>query len=224
MTPEKLLSYNLPLFDGVEPQDLAGITLGVAEVQLEAGQTVFDQQDESFDLHFLLSGSIFAVFWTAEGREIVFSRFPIGSYFGELAALDGVPRSLAVFAKTRARVLAMKRESFHDLFHSVRPVRERITHQLVSRIRSLTDRSMEMTTMSVEQRVGSYLLRLAAEHGKLAPGGVIDGAPTHAEIAGTIGANREMVSRSISKLGRRGAIKSARQRIEIVDPSLLSEI
>lgn len=82
---------------------------------------------------------------------------------------------------------------------------------------------MEMTTLSVEQRVGTYLLRLAAEHGKLAKGSIIDNAPTHAEIAGSIGANREMVSRSISKLAKRGVIRPARQRIEILDPEALSE-
>jgi len=223
MNAEKLLSYDLPLFEGLTPSDLDGLTLNVAEHQLSAWQTVFDQQDTSQDLYFLLSGAILAVFWTSEGREIVFSRFPEGAYFGELAALDGVPRSLAVFAKTEARVLSMKRECFLQLFNTVPLVRERITLQLVARIRSLTERSMEMTTMSVEQRVGSYLLRLAAEQRKLSKGAVIENAPTHSEIAGSIGANREMVSRSISKLVKRGAIKSSRQRIEILDPEALSE-
>ncbi len=223
MNAEQLLSYNLPLFEGLSPVDLSGINLNFSEQKLAAWQTVFDQQDPSFDLYFLLSGSILAVFWTDEGREIVFSRFPEGAYFGELAALDGIPRSLAVFAKTEARVLSLKRDSFLAMFNSVPLVRDRITQQLVARIRTLTERNMEMTTMSVEQRVGTYLLRLAAEHGKLASGAVINNAPTHAEIAGSIGANREMVSRSISKLVKRGAIKSSRQRIEILDLDALSE-
>ncbi|WP_373634992.1 Crp/Fnr family transcriptional regulator [Yoonia sp. SS1-5] len=223
MTPEKLLSYNLPLFDGVREADLDGITLSVSEHKLTPWQTVFDQQDASYDLYFLLSGAILAVFWTAEGKEIVFSRFPEGAFFGELAALDGIPRSLAVFAKTDARVLTMNRQCFLQLFNDVPLIRQRIVNQLVARIRTLTERSMEMTTMSVEQRVATYLIRLAAEHGKLNRGGVIENAPTHAEIAGTIGANREMVSRSISKLAKRGAIKPSRQRIEICDPEGLSD-
>ncbi len=223
MTPETLLSYNLPLFDGLKPTDFEGIALEVSEQSLKPWQTIFDQDDDSYDLYFLLSGSLLAVFWTTEGREIVFSRFPVGAYFGELAAFDGTPRSLAVVAKTDARVLAMKRQSFLQLFNTLPQVRERITHHLVDRIRTLTRRNMEMTTLSVEQRVGRYLLRLAAENGKLARGAVIKNAPTHAEIAGSIGANREMVSRSISKLAKQGVIKSARQKIEILDPEGLSE-
>lgn len=222
MTPEKLLSYDLPLFAGLSPNDLANIPLGASEHKLTAWQTIFDQEDDSCDLYFLLSGSLLAVFWTAKGREIVFSRFPVGAYFGELAAFDGTPRSLAVVAKSSSTVLSMTRGSFLQLFHEVPIIRERITHSLVARIRTLTERNMEMTTLSVEERVGTFLLRLAAEQGKLNQGAIIKDAPTHSEIAGSIGANREMVSRSISNLAKRGVIKSARQRIEIIDPAALS--
>ncbi len=222
MTPEKLLSYNLPLFDGVDPRDLRELTLEVSEQTMAAWQTIFGQEDNSYDLYFLLSGALLAVFWTAQGREIVFSRFPVGAYFGELAAFDGTPRSLAVIARADATVLVMKRDSFLQLFNNVPLIRERITKNLVARIRALTERNMEMSTLSVEQRVGMYLLRLAAEQDKLCMGALIEDAPTHAEIAGSIGANREMVSRSISKLAKRGVIKSARQKIEILDPAALS--
>ncbi|WP_342069612.1 Crp/Fnr family transcriptional regulator [Yoonia algicola] len=222
MTPEKLLSYKLPLFAGLKPADLDSIPLSVSEQHLVPWQTIIDQDDASYDLYFLLSGSLLAVFWTTQGREIVFSRFPIGSYFGELAAFDGVPRSLAVVAKTDATVLTMTRSSFLHLFNEVPLLRERITKNLVDRIRTLTERNMEMTTLSVEQRVRKYLLRLAIEEGKLSKGAVIENAPTHAEIAGSVGANREMVSRSISKLVKGGVIKSARQKIEILDPEALS--
>lgn len=223
MKPTALLGYDLPLFAGVDVSGLAGIDLAVTEVRLDAWQTLFDQQDESRDVYFLISGALLAVYWTAEGREIVFSRFPVGAYFGELAALDGTPRSLAIVAKTDATVLQMRQDSFRALFDRVPLVRDRIVQQLIGRIRSLTERNMEMTTLSVEQRVGTYLLRLAIEHGKLAQGAVIENAPTHAEIAGSIGANREMVSRSMSKLARRGAIRTSRQRIEFLKPDTLYE-
>lgn len=223
MTAQALLNYNLPLFEGVSADDLAGIQLEFSEMAYSAWQTIFDQDDDSYDLYFLLYGSLLAVYWTSEGREIVFSRFPVGAYFGELAALDGTHRSLAATAKTDAKVLTLKRDSFLRLFNEVPIIRERITKQLVGRIRTLTERNMEMTTLSVEQRVAAYLLRLASEHGKLFAGAIIENAPTHAEIAGSIGANREMVSRSMSKLTKRGVIRSARQRIEILDPTAISD-
>jgi CRP-like cAMP-binding protein len=222
MTPEKLLSYDLPLFRGLKPTDFGDIPLVVSEQHVMPSQTVIDQDDDSYDLYFLLSGSLLAVFWTAQGREIVFYRFPVGASFGELAAFDTTPRSLAVVAKTEATVLTMSRQTFLQLFNEVPILRERITLSLVERVRSLTARNMEMTTLSVEERVGRYLLRLAEEESKLAKGAIIENAPTHAEIAGSIGANREMVSRAISKLAKNGVIKSSRQKIEILDPEALA--
>ena len=224
MTPETLLSYQLPLFDGLRPDDLAGIPLEVCEQSLSAWQTLFHQHDSCKDLYFLLSGSLMAVAWTAEGREIVFSQFEVGAYFGEITAIDGKARSLAVVAKTDALVLAMQRHSFLALFDRIPVIRNRVTHNMAGRIRSLTERAIELAVLSVEQRVGAHLLRLAAGQGAMTQGTVIDPAPTHAEIGGHIGANREMVSRSIGRLTRQGLIKTSRRRIEIVDPAALADL
>ncbi|WP_322894974.1 MULTISPECIES: Crp/Fnr family transcriptional regulator [unclassified Yoonia] len=224
MTPEQLLSYQLPLFDGLSSTDLANIPLAVTEQRVQAWQTIFDQQDRSFGLYFLLSGRLLAVLHTPDGREIVISRFSTGEYFGELAAIDGLPRSLAVLAKTDATLLAMQRTTFLALFDAVPAIRRKVAGGLAARIRSLTERNVEMATLSVEQRVCAYILRLAAGQGAASPGTMLDPAPTHAEIAGYIGTSREMVSRSISRLSRQGVISAARQRIEIVDPDAMAEL
>lgn len=221
MKAAKLLTYDLPLFADLKPADFKGVSLVASEQSLDAGQTLFDQEDSSFGLYFLLSGSLLAVYWTSQGREIVYSRFPLGGYFGELAALDGAPRSLAVVAKSQTKVLALQRRSFLQLYDRVPTIRERINTGLISQIRSLTQKNMEMTTMSVEVRTIRYLVRLATDHDALDAGSVIASAPTHSEIAGSIGANREMVSRTISKLSKQGIIKSARQKLIILDSGAL---
>lgn len=223
MTPEQLLSFKLPLFEGVTPADLAGIPLDAHEQSLRAAQTLFDQEDRSYDLYFLLSGSLLAVFWTTQGREIVFSRFPVGAYFGELSAMGGVPRSLAVVAKSRSKLLTLKRQCFLRIYNDVPKVRDRINSGLITQVRTLTQKNMEMTTLSVAERTVRYLYRLAQAEGALDAGAVIEGAPTHAEIAGTIGANREMVSRTISKLSKQGVINSSRQKITVLDPQALAD-
>jgi CRP-like cAMP-binding protein len=221
MTPEKLLSYNLPLFADLGPADFKGIVLEANEQSLHGGQTLFDQEDSSRDLYFLLSGTLLAVYWTPHGREIVYARFPIGAYFGELAALQGVPRSLAIVAKSPAKVLALSSKTFLQIHEELPLVRQRVNTGLVNQIRTLTHKNMEMVTLSVEERTIRYLQRLATDAGALTAGSVISNAPTHSEIAGSIGANREMVSRTISKLSKQGVIKSSRQKIIILDPAAL---
>ncbi|WP_138466883.1 Crp/Fnr family transcriptional regulator [Poseidonocella sp. HB161398] len=213
----------LPLFEGISPERLAALNLRWSEKRYEPGQMVFDREDDSRDVYFLCSGALLAVYWTEDGREIVYTRIGTGSLIGELSAIDGGARSLAIFARAPSRLLQLSGPSFMTLLDEVPEIRARVMRDLVARIRSLTLKAHELSTYSIEQRLCSYLIRLALEADCLAGGGVIADAPTHLEIAGSIGANREMVSRSMSRLAKRGAIRSARRKIEILDPELLSD-
>lgn len=222
MTVSTLLAHSLPLFAGLASGDFAGIEVPVTERHFTAWEIVFNQQDQTRDVHFLLSGTLMALYWTDEGREIIFTRFATGAYFGELAALDEGDRSLAVVARSDVTVLTVPAVTFRALFDRVPTLRWRITRDLVARIRTLTAKNLELTTYSVEERVASYLVGLAVDRGQLRAGGRIDEAPTHAEIAASIGSNREMVSRVMSGLAKRGAIRTSRQRIELLDPKVLT--
>ena len=157
----QLIAKGLPLFQGLDPQVLDRLDLNWTEQSFKTGNTVFAQDNEDKDVMFLLSGALLAVYWTEDGREIVFTRFPVGSCFGELSALDGQPRSLAIYAKSPARVLRLDRASFLRLMDELPEFRTRMINDLVARIRSLTRRTMELTSYSIEQRVCSYLIALA---------------------------------------------------------------
>jgi CRP/FNR family transcriptional regulator, cyclic AMP receptor protein len=222
VTIAALLAHDLPLFQGLTPADFAGIDLAFTERRLRPWAILFNQNDPSRDVHFLLSGTVIALYWTADGREVIFTRFPTGALFGELAALDDGDRSLAVVARSEATVLTIPGQTFRQMFDQVPTLRWRITQGLVARIRTLTAKNLELTTYSVEQRVASYLFGLAVDRGQLRAGGIIDDAPTHADIAASIGSNREMVSRVMSGLAKRGAIATARKRIELLDPKVLA--
>ena len=141
-----------------------------------------------------------------------------------MAALDGGERSLAIVARSDVRVLVMPQAAFLELFDKVPAIRTYVVNSLVTRVRQLTAKNLELTTFSVGQRVASFLISMALERDVLEKGGVINDAPTHAEIAASIGANREMVSRAVTQLVKKKAIRSARQRIELVDPDILSDV
>lgn len=218
----RLLSYNLALFQGLSVSDLSPFDLDYREIKVPSWQSVFDYQDRSKDVYFLLSGTLIALIYSKDGREIVFARFGVGACFGELAALSEAERSLSVIARSDSTVLVLRQKSFLALFEGLPIVRQRVVAELVGRIHSLTTRNLELSTFTVEQRVASYLLRLALNEGKVVQGMVLQNAPTHAEIAGSVGANREMISRIMARMNRDGIIKSSRQRIEILDPDRLS--
>lgn len=217
-----LLDHRLPLLEGVTADDLSTLGIRSHVTRLAAWETLFEQSDSASDVYFLISGALMAIHWTEDGREIIFTRFQIGDHFGEIAALDGGIRSLAVVAREPSQVLVLERSSFLRLIDRLPAVRGRIFRSLTARIRSLTERNLQLVTLSVEERVRAYLVSIAFERGCLAPGSVIEDMPTHSEIAASIGANREIVSRVLSQLRRDGLIRTGRKRIEILNPGLLA--
>jgi CRP-like cAMP-binding protein len=216
-----LCSLNIDLFKDVPNEEIDGLEIDGQIHTFSAGQTIFNQEEKSKDVYFLMAGTVLAIFWTEDGKEIVFNRMETGTYLGELAALDNGERSLAVYARSETRTLIVKQECFLKLIRASATIRNRIINDLVGRIRDLTERNYQLSTFSVEQRLRSYLVRLALQTQQLVPNGLLENAPTHAEIASSIGANREAVSRTMTVLGKAGVLQSSRKKIEILNPNLL---
>ena len=210
-----------PILRDLDPGDIDRLDLRFREAGFGAGQIILDREDHARDVYFVQSGRLLAVYWTEDGKELVFGRIQAGAYLGEIAALDDGDRSLAVYAQTDARVLVMEQASFLALIDQVPAFRQKVTRDLVARIRSLTKRNFEVLAFNVDMRVRSYLARLALEAGVFHTDGLLTGAPTHAEIANTIGANREAVSRAMSALNRDGVVQAGRQKIQILKPDAL---
>lgn len=213
-----------PLFAGVARESVGLDTRDLRTRFYSPGQIVFNQDDTSGDVYFLRSGLLLALYLDQDGRELIFTRLNADDYFGELSAIDGDSRSLSVYAKTHSCLIIMKRQAFLDLLDTIPLVRQRIMIDLAGRIRRLTRHSYQLTSQSVDKRLKAYLARIALESGAFRPNGELTNFPTHAEIAGSIGASREEVSRSISALKRTGILEAGRQKLTILQPNaLLSE-
>jgi CRP-like cAMP-binding protein len=217
----QLNDLKIDLFKDIPESELGDLMIDGKVQTFNAGQTIFNQEETSKDVYFLIEGTVLAIFWTEDGKEIVFSRMEPGTYLGELAALDNGERSLAVYARAKTTAFIVKQDSFLALLRTSQTVRNRIINDLVKKIRDLTERNYQLSTFSVEQRLRSYLVRLALQAQQLIPNGLLSNAPTHAEIASTIGANREAVSRTMTILGKAGILESSRKKILIIDPNQL---
>lgn len=210
-----------PLLEGTDLRALRELDLRPRARTLAPGQLLFDRDDASLDVHFVLDGRLLAVLRDAEGRELLFSQIAPGGHLGELSAIDGQQRSLSVYAQTEARVITIAQEEFRRLIEACPTVRDAVMRHLVTMIRKLTIRSYETAAMTVEDRLRAYLVRLATEHGALTGSATIHDAPSHSEIASVIGSNREAVSRAVSMLKRSGIIEAGRRRFRILAPDVL---
>ncbi len=210
-----------PLFAGVRHEDLPVSARDLRIRHYGPGQMVFNQDDESGEVYFPRSGLLLALHLDPHGRELIFTRLTTSDYFGELSAIDAGRRSLSIYAKTEASLIVMSRQAFLALLDSLPLVRQRVLVDLASRIRRLTIHIYQLTSQNVDRRLKAYLAHRALESGVFRPAGELPDMPTHAEIAASIGASREEVSRAISALKRSGVIASGRQRLTILQPNAL---
>ncbi|GHC64733.1 Crp/Fnr family transcriptional regulator [Neogemmobacter tilapiae] len=206
-----------PLFQGIDPALLPRRPAR----RFVAGQQVYQRDDPGGDVFFLGRGQLLAVYLAEDGREIVFGQMQPGSHFGEIAALDGGGRSLAIYARSAAECFVLTGPEFRALLDSQPLVRERMLQHLAAMVRRLTARAWQGSALTVAERVQGHLAALALALGVFRAGGVLEKAPTHAELAASLGVNREAVSRAMSALARSGAISGGRGRIVILQPDLL---
>jgi CRP-like cAMP-binding protein len=206
---------------GISAADIAKLGVRLVPLFVHQGQTVVSHDDPGREVFFVLSGRLLAAQWTADGREIVFSRIRPGDHLGELAVLDGGKRSASVYAQVDSSLLRIDQTGFLALMDGLPQFRNRIIADLCTLIRRLTLRIGETQTQPVAGRLRLFLARLALDLQCFHPNGLIQPAPTHAEIGNSIGANREAVSRAMSALARQSIIRPARTSIRILKPDAL---
>jgi len=172
-----------------------------------ARSIIVSEDDTDDDVFFVLSGTARAATFTNNGREIMLFDVSAGECFGFFAALDGEPRSTNVIALTESRIARMSAWQFNKIIDTDRDVMRAIMIYLVGRIRSLSTRMTDVTTLNAEKRLITELLGLAEASGASGDSAIIDPLPTQQEIATVIFSQRESVGRDMSKLKDAGLIE-----------------
>lgn len=123
-----------PLFDGVDPDGLAGIAARTVEVAFEPGQVIARQGDVGSGLFIVASGSVRVV---RDGETL--ATLGPGEFFGELSVLDGRPRTAQVLAAEPTVCLGLATWEFETVVREQPEVALAIMRGLAGRLRGLTE-------------------------------------------------------------------------------------
>jgi CRP-like cAMP-binding protein len=161
--------------------------------------------DRRDDVFFICDGSVRILAKTDDGRSIVLADVEAGNMFGELAAIDGLPRSGAAIALTRASLLSLPPDIFNALIGIDGDFAARLIRHMSSVIRTVDRRITTLTLLTPRQRVYRELLRRAAADSN----GVwqIQPVPPHRDISGWTGTAEEEVAAAIGDLLTRGLLR-----------------
>ena len=190
----------------------------------EQGELIVDYLDQSDDVYFIISGEVRVTIYSLAGKVVSFRDLGSGEVFGEYPAIDRGPRSASVEAHTACLVATLPGAAFRELIETEPVVALAMLPQLVTKIRGLTTRIYEFSTLAVSNRIQAELLRLATLGTRDGMGARIAPIPTHTEIASRVSTHREAVAREFTRLSRLGLIEREKNAIVVKDLARLAEM
>lgn len=207
----------MAILDRLSAEDRAAVEARCSFQRYAAGETVISHLDATRDVFIVLEGRLRVTLYSCAGREVDYRDVGPGDLVGELAAIDGAPRSATVAALEPARLAHLPATAFRELVETRPGFTMVLLQHLSAQIRRLTERVFELSTLAVRQRLRHELLRLAEEAGVRENRAEIRPAPTHFKLAARIGAYREAVSREMSVLQKAGLVEKRRGALIVHD-------
>jgi CRP/FNR family transcriptional regulator, cyclic AMP receptor protein len=214
----------LPLFAGLPDDRLAQLAQECGWHTLPAHQPLLLRSDPQRDVYFLLSGRVRVTTYSAGGRQVSFRDSTPGDWFGDMAAIDGEPRSADVVTLEASVVASLGGAAFMALMREEPIVAEREMRHLATLVRQLSQRVIELSTLGVQNRLHAELLRMARAAGIVDNVARLDPAPIHEALASRISTNREQVTRELTTLARDGVVEKDGKAMVLRDVERLSRM
>ncbi|MBS0267353.1 MAG: Crp/Fnr family transcriptional regulator [Proteobacteria bacterium] len=221
---------SIPSFAKIEPFR-ALTTEAVERVQqqcnwrhYEVGELILDYLDKSDEVFFITEGEVRVSIYSVDGKAITFSDLKAGDMFGEISAIDHGLRSASIEARSRCCIVSMTAVAFISLLKTEPELAFEMLLRLARKIRELTNRVYEFSSLDVANRTRAELLRLARLGTRQGQRAKIEPAPTHAEIASRISTHREAVTRELNRLSRLGLVERRGTLLIVNDIERLEEM
>jgi len=190
----------------------------------DKGAIIFAQGDQGDALYGVAAGRIRISACGSGGQEVFLNIMEPGDTFGEIAVMDGLPRTAAATALDQATLMIIKRQDFLQLLEREPQLALHLLKLLCERLRWTSELVEESAFLAGEARLAKRLLILASLHGRAAAVGVLELGISQAELARFLGISRQIVNQHLSEWRRHGWVEVARSRIIIRNAEALRKL
>lgn len=218
------LVAKIGLFSALEPRERRSIASLLRVQRFPARATVVWEGDAGGALFFILSGYLKAVSQGADGNEVLLSVMGPGEVMGELSVLDGSPRSASVVALEPCELAVVERGPLLALVQESPPVALGLITVLTQRLRNLTKRCENISSLDIPARLAEVLVSLAERHGERRGQDVrIPVKLSQQELGNMVGATRESVNKQLRLWTQEGTLRQEEGRVVISDLAALRQ-
>jgi len=221
MTNPEILLRQVPLFRSLRAEDTGRLAALLRRQTLPRGEVLCRKGEEGNTLYMIIAGKIKIVRHSLNGDEVILAVLSAGDFCGEMALLDGLPRSADAIAVEETSLYVLTRADFFSCVANNERAVKTILATLSKRLRKADDLLEDIFFLNVASRLVKKLLEMVGSNVSQEEGGIIRLNITQTTIAGMIGASRESVNKELRNLREQGLIEIAEKKIMILDVNKL---
>ena len=185
-----------PFFAHLHPDEMDELIAHSQERRLQRGTLIFAKGDPGSFMLAVLTGLIRVGVTSAEGREVTLNVISPGEIVGEIALLDGRPRSADAVAVEETVVMVIERRFFLPFLIRHEGLVERLLAVLCDRLRRTSAALEELALLDLPQRMARTLVKLAGDYGTPTANGVrIELRLSQRDLSNLVAATRESVNK-----------------------------
>lgn len=213
------------LFTAMRPEELDRILAMGSERSYRRGQMIFLKGDTASSMMAVLKGSVRISTGSADGKEVTLNTIRTGEVFGEIALLDGQPRSADATAAEDSELLVIERRHFMPYLLANQDLMVRMMAVLCQRLRQTSDALSDIVMLDLSGRLARLLLRLAQDHGSTTPAGTrIEFKLSQRDIGTRVASTRESVNKQLQVWRDAGWLSLDRGYITLRHPDRLRQM
>jgi len=213
--PEILLKQ-VPMFRSLRADDCRHIAALLQKHTLRKGDVLFRNGEEGHSLYMITAGKIKIVRQSRDGDEMILAVLSTGDFCGEMALLDGLPRSADAVAVEETHLYGLNRKDFLAYVMNNETAVKAILSALSRRLRKADDFLEDIFFLKVAARLAKKLIELAGSNGfREEENGPIKLSVTQKDLAGMIGATRESVNKELRALREKNLVSLSGRAILI---------
>jgi CRP-like cAMP-binding protein len=219
MTVDVKLLQSMAYFRGLSSAELESIKALVKETRVLKGEHFISEGQHSDYLYFIASGLVKVYKTSSGGKEQVLHIAPPGDSLNDVSLFDGSPTAASMVALTPVILYIIRKDDIIKLLWEKPQMMMNVIHSLAQRIRRDSNLVEDLSSTQVLQRLAKLFIgRYGGEEDTTGL------TLTQKDLAGLVGASREMVNRCLKTLEESGGIKVARGSVIVLDREILNKI
>ena len=198
---------HVPLFQHLSEDDRIRLAESIKLQRLKKGEILFNKGGAGDALYIIKKGRIKIFLSSHAGDEVLLAIFSEADFFGEMALLDGMPRSADAIAIEPTELLLLNRNDFISFLNHNSNAVQAVLQSLSQRLRRTDDLLEDTCFLQISERFAKKLVELAMQHGRR-EGDVIfiDLSLTQKDMASMVGATRESINKELRTLREKGLV------------------